>query len=276
MTTAEPFDANDPFELHFHREPILDSGVSLLVLRSDAEADLDPAVWNASVEWLRSQERSLEIVVKLVDGSDPRLCELITSFLDDASQPTIAICKAAEPPSREQWEPLLKALDLADHVLGNRPAAMSAAIGRRLARVVRRVVLGVPLTDVYSPLSLHRAEKLREIPMQSGSSFIDVEILAKATFLGHILEEPCILPMRGTTWRRGWLRDLGTVFKRPAFRRPHEYSVDSRPLEHSQRQPESPDGPGGEDRQGACDLESPQAGPLQDDQTKAADQLGER
>ena len=38
-------------------------------------------------------------------------------------------------------------------------------------------------------------EKLAAIPLQSGSSFLDLEILAKATFLGHLLSEVEIPPL---------------------------------------------------------------------------------
>ena len=50
-------------------------------------------------------------------------------------------------------------------------------------------VFAVPVLDVHSPCRLHRREKLAAIPLQSASSFLDVEILAKATFLGHLIDE---------------------------------------------------------------------------------------
>ncbi|WP_165250066.1 hypothetical protein [Paludisphaera soli] len=234
MTTSEPFDADDPFALHFHREPLGPVGIDLLVLRDFAAVNPDPSAWEAGVDWLRAEGRTVEVVTEVVDGAEPQIGEQIRRFLDASAQPIVAICRAERPPSREHWEPLLKGLDQADHVVGGRSANPPAAAWRALARIVRRIVLGVPVADVHSTMRLHRAEKLREIPLQSGSSFVDVEILAKATFLGHVLDEPTIPALPGPTWTRGRLRDLALVFKRPTFRRPPELGPDSRPFEQSQ------------------------------------------
>jgi hypothetical protein len=265
MTTPEPFDADDPFAVHFHREPMGATGIDLLVLSDSTGGDVDLSAWEASVDWLRAEGRTVGVVAEVLDRGEPRIGERIRRFVDRSEQPIVAICRAERPPSREHWEPLLKALDQADHVVGRRPASPPGAFGRSLARLVRRIVLGVPVADVHSPMRLHRAEKLREIPLQSGSSFVDVEVLAKATFLGHVLDEPAIPALPGRTWNWGRLRDLAAVFKHPTFRRPPEPEPDLRPLEESQGEPEGADRPGGENRQGAGDLESAEPRPFQQD-----------
>ena len=63
--------------------------------------------------------------------------------------------------------------------------------------LARRLIFAVPLRDVHSPCRLHRLDKLAAIPLQSASSFLDTEILAKATFLGHLIDEVAIPPLRG-------------------------------------------------------------------------------
>jgi len=274
MTSPEPFDPDDPFVAHFHREPMGAVGVGVVVL-SNGPADPETATaWDESLSWLRSQGRPVDVVFPAVDRTDPRLGDLIQEALAALPHPIVAVAASAAPPSQAHWTPLLKALDQADHVVGGRPAGAGAAIARSLTRIVRRIVFGVPVADVHSPLRLHRAEKLREIPLQSGSSFVDVEVLAKATFLGHVLDEPKIPALAGPTWRKGSFRDLKVVFKNPTFRRPPGYA--SRPLEEPQGEPEGHDRPGGEDRQGDEHAGVSQAGPLQDDQPEAADQLGQR
>ena len=248
MTSPEPFDLDDPFVAHFHREPMGTVGVGVVVL-SNAPVDADASTaWDESLSWLRSQGRPVDLVFQVVDHTRPQLGALIRESLIALPHPVIAVAASATPPSQAHWSPLLKALDQADHVVGGRPAGAGTAIARSLSRIVRRVIFGVPVADVHSPLRLHRAEKLWEIPLQSGSSFVDVEILGKATFLGHILDEPRIPALAGATWRKGSLHDLNVVFKKPTFRRPPEYQ--SGPLEESEGEPEAPDRPGDEDRQG--------------------------
>ena len=95
-----------------------------------------------------------------------------------------------------------------------------AGVLRWLGSLPRRLIFAVPVLDVHSPCQLHRVEKLAAIPLQSGSSFLDLEILAKATFLGHLLSEVEIPPLGGWTTWRGWWTDLVTVLRRPEFRDP--------------------------------------------------------
>lgn len=274
MTSPEPFDPDDPFAVHFHREPMDAAGVAVVVL-SNGPADPEASTaWAESLDWLRADGRPIEVVIQVVDPARPRVGDLIQQAIASRPHPIVAVVASAEPPSQAHWTPLLKALDQADHVVGGRPAGAAASIGRNLARIVRRLVFGVPVADVHSPLRLHRAERLKEIPLQSLSSFVDVEILAKATFLGHILDEAKIPELGGSRWRKGSFRDLNVVFKRPTFRRPPEHR--SRPLEEPQGEPEGPDGPGQEHAQGQEDAGVDQAGPFQDDQAKAADELSQR
>lgn len=265
MTAAEapPVDPSDPFAVHFHREPLGVVDVAIVVLTRPGDAT---AGWEESLAWLRDAGRAVDLRIREVDPSAPGIGTAIQEAADAASTPIVAVVRAVDPPSRAHWEPLFQALDQADHVVGSRPAGPATSLMRRLARIVRRAVFGVPILDVDSPLSLHRTEKLRAIPLQSGSSFAVVELLAKSTFLGHILDEPAVPALAGRTWRRGWLGDLALVFKAPTFRRAPAAPAGSGPAEPAEGEPEGPDGPGREDRQGAEDAVAGQAPPLQDDQ----------
>ena len=273
MTSPEPFDPDDPFAVHFHREPMGIVGVGVVVLRNGPIDPETATAWHESLAWLRSEGRPVDVVARAVDPARPRLGDLIEQATATLPHPIVAVVASDAPPTPAHWTPLLKALDQADHVVGGRAAAAWTSLTRRLWQGVRRLVLGVPIADVHSPIRLHRAERLREIPLQSFSSFVDVEILAKATFLGHLLDEPRIPALAGRTWRKGSFRDRNVVFKRPTFRRPPEHP--SRPLEESQGEPERPDGPGGEDSQGQEYAGVRQAAPIQDDQPKRGDELSQ-
>ncbi len=274
MTAPEPFDPLDPFSVHFHREPLEGAGVALVLLSDSAEGSVE-AVFGPCVAWLQSQNREAETRVVTVDGADPRLNERIGEVLDTLSLPIVMLCAAVEPLSPEHLKPLLKAIDHADHVVGRRPAGPAVEAARWVARLSRRLVFAVPVLDVYSPCRLHRADKLREIPLQSGSSFVDVEILAKATFLGHLLDEVAVPPLGGRVWRRGWLRNLGSVFKRPTFRRPKGVESESGPLEEAESQPERADRPGDENAESQKHLESPDTRPFENNHPQGADELGQ-
>lgn len=275
MIETEPIDPLDPFAVHFHRETMEGEGVALILL-ADSVGGLGESTLTPCADWLKNQKRVTETRVIAIDPAAPRLGDRIGKALALVDQPIVAIFSTTEPPTPEHLQPLLKAINQADHVVGRRSAGPLAAVGRWLARIPRRLVFGVPVLDVHSPCRMHRLEKLRTIPLQSGSSFLDTEILAKATFLGHLLDEVAIPPLPGRVWRRGWFRDLRLVFKRPTFRPPSgvEIKGSSGPLEQPERQPESSDGPRGEDPQGHENLNLSNPSALQNDHPQGVDKLG--
>ena len=110
-------------------------------------------------------------------------------------------------------------------------------------------------------------EKLAAIPLQSGSSFLDLEVLAKATFLGHLLSEVDVPPLAGWILRRGRLRDLSLVLRHPDFRRPAVLAK-SVPTEDAEGQVERADGPGCKDRDRLQNVVMEQTGTLEHDQTQ--------
>jgi hypothetical protein len=105
-----------------------------------------------------------------------------------------------------------------------------------------RFLFGVPISDIHTPCRIHRLEKLAAIPLQSTSSFIDVEIPAKATFLTHVIGEVDVPPLEALPAQTA-RSDVRAIFRRPSFVRT------LRPAEELEREKESADCPGGEDHQ---------------------------
>ena len=139
--------------------------------------------------------------------------------MEGSAQPLVLVTAPLETLSPEHVEPLLKAIDLCDHAIGRRPASTGKKILRWMGSLPRRLVFAVPVLDVDSPLlAPSRREAAGLSRLQSASSFLNLEILAKATFLGHLLSEVDVPPVRGWTSRRGWWTDLVTILKSPEFR----------------------------------------------------------
>ena len=124
---------------------------------------------------------------------------------------------ADEPWTAEHLEPLLEAIDHCDHVVGRRRAGPLAGCDAGSAGFPWRLIFAVPVDDVHSPCRLHRLEKLAAIPLQSASEFLDVEILAKATFFGHLIDEVPVPAARGRVARGPFWRDFVAVFRRPVL-----------------------------------------------------------
>ena len=279
MTLPQDEPEIDPFEAHFRRDPLPDAGILALILE---ESTSQPEEGEAVAESLREllklhPDRHAE--VRIVRASDGPLCETLTAELKSASTPIILISTARGLWTSSHLEPLLKAIDQCDHVVGRRPLSDGRKLTAWLASLCRNVLFRVPIRDAYSPCRVHRREKLDEIILQSSSSFIDVEILAKATFLGHLIDEVEVSALPSWVRWKGWWKDLNLVFREPAFRSPlDEPGVEpgggSGPAEPAEGQGEGHDRPGGEDRERHGDVEQP--GPLEDDAPQGLDQLSQR
>jgi hypothetical protein len=267
-TPPEP-EYDDPYEAHFRREPLPKAAVDVLVLVPEGgEEDEGRRVAEGLAGMLRGENRPASarvVVVRRAVGRGPALEKAVR----EGVAPLVLVTTATRPWTEAQLTPLLKAIDGADHVLGLRDLPRAGRIGRRLRRLPWRLLFRVPLHDVHSPCRLHRREAIAAIPLQSRSAFADVEELAKATFLGHLVDEvrvPDLPAMPG----RSALADLRAVFKRPVFVRP----AASAPAEDAQGDGEGDDRPGGEDRQRPGDVQEP--GALQHHPPQAADDLGQR
>ena len=273
MSVAETPDDEHPYETHLRREPLPGAGVKILFLAGPAAAAADPIV-GPIVAWLQAAGRSVAVQTITPDGPSPHLNEAVRTALDNGQHPLVLITTAVEPWSPAHLEPLLEAIDRCDHAVGRRPAASWRRVTRWIGSLARRLIFAVPVLDVHSPCQLHRTEKLAAIPLQSGSSFLDLEILAKATFLGHLLSEVEVPALAGWAVRKGRWRDLSVVLRRPEFRQAARAAA-SVPAEDTEGQIESSDRPGCENDDRLEDVVMQQPRALEDDQSKRIDELGQ-
>ncbi len=212
MTTIDPSD--DPFLAHLEREPMTGAGVRVIVITQPEFHD-GHAVAESIENLFKDSDREVESVV--IPVTSEGLARAIEHGLEGATLPLVLVTSAQQAWTKPHLEPLLKAIDACDHVFGRRPR--STLRSDFVARIVRRLIFAVPLRDVHSPCRLHRLEKLAAIPLQSESSFIDTEILAKATFLGHLIDEVPVPRLDGWLRSRGAWKDWNRVLSHPRFAR---------------------------------------------------------
>jgi hypothetical protein len=262
-TTPEVYD--DPFADHLRRDPLPDAGIRVILL-TDLPAESADAIISPLADLIEGLGRPVERFIVPV-GSDG-LGRSLERGLRGATLPLVLVTTAEEPWTKAHLEPLLEAINQCDHVVGGRRDRTRTNWSGLPGLLIRRLIFAVPLRDVHSPGRLHRLDKLAAIPLQSSSSFVDTEILAKATFLGQLIDEVAIPPLRGRTRATGLWMDVNQVLGHPVFAR------SSCPPEEPQCQCESDDGPGGDDQHGRADIH--QTRPLEQHPAQGADQLRER
>ena len=83
------------------------------------------------------------------------------------------------------------------------------------------IVYGVPLEDPTSAFKVYRKAFVDRFPIQSDGDFVQIELVAKSTFLTCILDEipltPKTTPIPHATWSGA---DRKKVFAKPQFRHP--------------------------------------------------------
>lgn len=260
-TSDEPI---DPFEAHFHRDPLPQAGIRVVVLCQD-DHDRSAAVAGALESLISARGRGVESVIVPVAGRGTG--RALEQALEGAGLPLVLVTTTEEPWTAGHLDPLLESIDRCDHVLGRRQVSLSQRLARWLGRLPWKLLFAVPVADIHSPCRLHRLEKLAMIPLQSITGFLDVEILAKATFFGHLIDEVKVPPLAGPALPSPWY-DFVTLFRRPVLKRP------SSPPEEPQRQVEAGDRPDREDRQGRGHVDP--ARPLEDHPAQGIDELSER
>jgi len=83
------------------------------------------------------------------------------------------------------------------------------------------IVYGVPLEDPNAKFKLFRTAFLKRFPIQSDGDFVQIELLAKATFLTCVLDEVPLSPQRVAIPRSRWSKaDRKRVFTHPQFMQP--------------------------------------------------------
>lgn len=266
MNGGPPAAELDPYEAYVRRDSVAGAGVHVIVVgREDQEAAERVAL--GLIELLRESGREADAEILMADKwfGLPR----VDPFHRATERPLVLVTTARQPWTREHLGPLLEAIERCDHVVGRRSASGLARLRRWLAWVGWKLLFAVPTVDVHSPCRIHRREALEAIPIQSRSGFVDVELMAKATFLGHLIDEAPVPPLDG--WSLGPIgADCAAVLKNPKFVR----EAESGPAEPSEGQQEGDDGPGGQDQQGRDDLQNPSA--LEQDHPVGGDELGER
>ena len=128
MTTTE--ESDDPFLAHFKRDPLPDAGIRIILL-----TDLPPSLPRpSSRRWsIRSRAGPGR---RMADRPGRRGSAWRTSFgrgLEGADLPLVLVTTAEEPWTAGHLDPLLKAIDHCDHVIGRRPADVLGSWKRWLA-----------------------------------------------------------------------------------------------------------------------------------------------
>ena len=185
MTTTEVSD--DPFAEHQRRDPLPNAGIRIVML-TDSPGETATGVIEPLAELIARLGRPVEHRIVLV-SRELGMGQALHRGLKGAHLPLVLVTTACEPWTKAHLDPLLEAIDGCDHVIGSRPALAARSGPTHSARWFGGWFSRLPLHDVYSPCRLHRLDKLEVMPFQSASSFLDVEILAKATFLGHLIDE---------------------------------------------------------------------------------------
>lgn len=242
-TRAEPaIPPDDPFESHFHREPRTGRTVSVIVLDRGASPAAQ-GVESGLRALLRARGREGDGVIVSLRASGG-IGAAVEQGLAETRAPLVLVTATDQPWSDGHLAPLLDAIDRCDHVIGRRPGR---SLGSWLTSLRWRVVFAVPVRDIHSPCRLHRREALAAIPLQSASSFAEVEGLAKATFLGHLIDEVPVPPLAAppVVIDRA---DRRRVFRRPLFSRALA------PPEQPQGEQEGNHAPEGEDQKRGADL----------------------
>ena len=210
---APPAEDDDPFSLHARREPLPGAAVRVVVVATRGAEDPD-RVAEGTVAALKRLGRAAEAVV--VAAEHRGWNRAILRGLEGGSEPLVLVTSAAVPWAEGQLAPLLTSINTCDHAVGRRPASALGRLGRWLASRPWRWLFALPVLDVHSPCRLHRREALAAIPLQSSSAFVDVEMLAKATFFGHLVDEVPVPAIGGEASGGTW-GDFLDVFRHPAL-----------------------------------------------------------
>ncbi len=242
-----------PLDAHARRDPIPGGGVRVIVMAT-GEGPASDRVGEGLLELLVARGRPADAFVVRADLVG--WGRALEQGLADGTHPIVLVTSAVEPWADAHLDPLLKAIDARDHVIGRRPAGRVGAVGRWLANGPWRVLFALPVADPFSPCRMHRRSALERVVLQSRSRFLDVEVLAKATFLTQVIEEVAV-PSLAAPPVAGIGGDLRGVLKAPVFVRP------LLPTEEPEGQGEGPDGPGGQDGQGDHDDLAGPAGPFE-------------
>jgi len=216
VSEAELLD--DPFELHLRRDTRAGAAVDVLVFDA-GRPERAAAIGERLAGLVRSKGREAGFAV-IPSRAELGRGRAMAEVLSRTGRPLVLVTDAVEDWTDAHLAPLLEAIDRADHVVGRREVGPMTAAWRWLRKWPRIWLYAVPVHDPNSPVRLHRREALAAIPLQAESDFLDLEILAKATFLGQLIDEVPVPPLAGDDeGRNGALRrhDAAELFRHPVF-----------------------------------------------------------
>ncbi len=229
---------------YFHRAAIADRGISVVVPCYN-QADELAAVVARVTDALDRLERGHELI--LVNNGSLDATGALADRLAAANRRIRAVhharrvgygaavrsgLQAAKYPlifqtdggcAAGEIDRFLAVIDQADIVCGRRVGRGGSLRQRVMGWLYRwcvRIVFAVAVHDVDCGARLYRRVALRRIPIQSAGRFAQTEILAKATFMGMLIDEVpvsdrCGARPPGDAW--GIWRDALRVFMRPQF-----------------------------------------------------------
>ena len=146
---------DDPFTLAARRPSVAQAGVDVRVLDS-GDAPRAESIGKSLVQMIRARQRPAEYQVIPVPPGAAVGPALEASFVS-AQNDLILVTSAIRPWTAAHLDPLLAAIETADHAIGCRPAVgVNARIRRRLGWSVRALLYAVPILDLHSPCRLHR------------------------------------------------------------------------------------------------------------------------
>lgn len=209
-TTNEPIDDDiHPLDRHMFREPMSKALVRVVVHGHTESSEMAENIASGLLQLLENRAGS-----KVIVSGDRR--EALRQGLEGADEPLILFTNSAQEWSKGHLVPLLDAIDKSDHALGRRRNIGKGFRGW-IRRIPWRAIFALPVYDIHSCCRIHRVEALRKIPLQSSSAFLDVEILAKATFLGHLIAEEHVPELTSTETLPARWSEIMKVLRHPTF-----------------------------------------------------------
>ncbi len=239
---------DDPFLAASKRTTVSGSGVDVLVFDA-LNPEKAQAIGEGLVQLLRKRNRYAEARV-LDSSTSTGMAVVLEAAIASTTQDLLLVTTAVDFWRPEHLDPLLAAIESADHVIGRRPVGFPLGLKRWLGWGIRSTVYAVPIHDIHSPCTLHRRDSLQSIPLQSESAFADLELLAKATFLSRLLIEVPVPDLQADEDSRRWAlwrHDRSDLWRKTIFRRPTP--TPSTPAEVPQGEQEGDASPGDQNEQ---------------------------
>lgn len=216
---SEPTDA---FSARLKREPIASSAPIDIILLTQSDDQSDPGQVSAA-ETIRKKGR-LGAIIQI---STPQMNAIgvgpsLVASIREVRSPLVVLTRAETPWNRDIIDRLLKAIQQSDITLGVRPCNdLTDRWKRTVAAEARGWFWGAGVLDPHSPYRMFRTEPLKSIPIESLSSFADIEIIAKCNFLDGLIHQE-IMPA-SESWRAEassalTRQDKRRLFKNPQFR----------------------------------------------------------